>query len=143
MPAAESIPQALQARALPGRRIRAIAVVGLLVALAALVLVRGRDRFEGRVVSGEGKKAHVIYQREPFTLQFTDRRQAGTTYQVLYSQGGAVRFLQGRTGAKGNNSKIRVTNAGPRSRVTVRWLVDGKVRARWAFVVRGPRRRGG
>jgi hypothetical protein len=87
--------------------------------------------------------AHVIYQGEPFTLQFTDRRQAETTYQVLYSQGGAVRFFQGRTGAKGAASKIRVTNAGPRARVTVRWIVDGKVRARWAFVVRGPRKHGG
>ena len=53
-----------QARARTGRRIRALAVVGLLVVLAALVLARGRDRFEGKVLSGEGKKAHVIYQRE-------------------------------------------------------------------------------
>lgn len=129
-------------RAATGRRIRALAVVGLLVVLAALVLVRGRDRFEGRLVSGEGKKAHVIYQGEPFTLQFTGRRQAGTTYQVLYSQQGAVRFFQGRTGAKGKTSKVRVTNAGAPSRVTVRWIVDGKVRARWALVVRASRKRG-
>jgi hypothetical protein len=62
---------------------------------------------------------------------------------VLYSQGGAVRFFQARTGAKGKTSKIGVTNAGPRSRVTVRWIVDGKVRARWGFVVRAPRKHGG
>jgi hypothetical protein len=138
--AAKSTPQAEQARA---RRFRAAAVVALLAVLTALVLLRGRDRFEGQVVSGEHKKAHVIYQREPFTLQFTDRSGGGTAYQVLYSQGGAVRFFQARTGAKGRVNKIRVTDAGPRTRVTVRWIVDAKVRARWAFVVRGPRKRGG
>jgi hypothetical protein len=143
VPAAESTPRDLQARAQTGRRIRALAVVGLLIALAALALVRGRDRFEGKVVSGEGKKAHVIYQREPFTLQFTDRRRAGTAYQVLYSQGGTVLLFQGRTGAKGKTDKIRVTSAGAPSRGTVRWIVNGRVRARWAFVVRGPRRHAG
>jgi hypothetical protein len=129
-----------EARARAGRRYRAVAVVALLAVLAALVLVRGRDRFEGTVVSSEGKKAHVIYQREPFTLHFTDRRQAGTAYQVLLSQAGAVRFFQGRTGANGKASKIRVTNVGSRARVTVRWLVNGKIKARWSFVVRAPRR---
>jgi hypothetical protein len=143
VPAVESTPQDLQARARTGRRYRAAAVVALLAVLAALVLVRGRDRFEGTVVSSEGKKAHVIYQREPFTLRFSDRRQAGTAYQVLYSRGGAVRFFQGRTGAQGNASRIRVTNAGARSGVTVRWLVNGKVKARWAFVVHAPRRHSG
>jgi hypothetical protein len=143
VPATQSTPYDVEARARSGRRFRAAAVVALLAALVALVLVRGRDRFEGKVVSGEGKKAHVIYQGEPFTLQFTDRRQAGTAYQVLYSQGGAVRFFQARTDAKGTAGTIRVTNAGPRSRVTVRWIVDGKVRARWAFVVRAPRKHGG
>ncbi|MDX6667256.1 MAG: hypothetical protein QOK04_636 [Solirubrobacteraceae bacterium] len=142
MPANQSTPPDVEARARTGRRIRALAVVGVLVVLAALVLARGRDRFEGKVVSGEGKKAHVIYQREPFTLAFTDRRQAGTAYQVLYSQAGAVRFFQGRTGAKGKTNKIRVSSVGTRSRVIVRWIVDGKVRARWAFVVRGPRNHG-
>lgn len=106
------------------------------------MIARGRDRFEGRVVSGEEKAAHVLYQGEPFTLRFTDRRRAGTAYQVLYSQGETVRFFQGQTGAKGHVSRIRVTQPGPRSRVSVRWLVEGWVRARWAFVLRGPRKRG-
>ena len=110
------------------------------LALLALLLP-GRDRFEGSVVTSSGDRVYVAREGEPLRLRFVDRRRAGTAYRVDASTGATRYGLTGRTGERGTASALRLRPVAPPSRVSVRWIVGGRVVARWVFLVR-PRKTG-
>ena len=111
------------------------------LALLALLLP-GRDRFEGWVVSPSGDKVYVARAGEPLRVHFVDRRRAGTAYRVDASTGASRYPLSGRTGKRATASRLRLPRIAAPARVSVTWAVGGRVVARWVFLVR-PRKPGG
>lgn len=120
-----------------GRILRAVAVALVVLALAAVALARGRDRFDGYVSSTGDKQEHVLYVGDPVQLVFVDREKSNTPYLAVFADGRIAQHLHGRTGKKGEKSRITVRNPGPRAtKVFVRWVVGGEIKARWVLLLR-------
>jgi hypothetical protein len=125
-----------------GRWLRA-AAAALVIALALLVLLlAGRDRFEGAVVGADGEKVYVARGSERVQARFVDREQAETAYRVDVETGATRRTLAGRTGEHGAVSRLALPSVAPPARVSVRWTVGGRAVAQWVFLVR-PRKPAG
>ncbi len=126
-----------------GRRLGAVGAAALVVALGLLaVLLAGRGRFDGAVVSPGGDKVHVAREGQRVLLRFVDRERAGTAYRAEASTGATRYALAGRTGKRGAASRLTLLPIAAPSRVSVSWIVGGRMVARWVFLVR-PRRPGG
>ncbi len=108
----------------------------VVVALAVLVLVHDRGRFDGSVVRVDGRKVYVARSGERLQLRFVDRNRAATPYRVLITTGSTTTELGGRTGGRGAPSRLTAPGLAQPSRVSVRWLAEGRTAARWVFLVR-------
>jgi hypothetical protein len=118
--------------------VRALAVAGLVIAFAALALLRGTGRFEGYVADAGGTKRHVLRVGDTVRLRFVDRDRLDTPYEIVYVRATDRRVLrfQDRTSGRGHADVVEAIDPGPPSRVSVRWLVAGRTRARWVFLIR-------
>jgi hypothetical protein len=115
-----------------------LGAAGLVVVLALVVLLRGRDRFDGYVAAAGGTQEHVIRTNQVVDLVFIDREHSNTPYEVTFTHVNdhRTRRFRARTRGAGQLSRVRVHRAGTPSRVDVRWYVGGRVRDRWVFLVR-------
>jgi hypothetical protein len=95
------------------------------------------------VATVDGEQQHVVRSGWGIDLVFVDQHRARTAYQVVYrpATAGAEQRFSGRTREAGSLSRIHIRHAGRPSKVSVRWLVRGRTKARWVFLIRPRQRR--